>query len=346
MKLKLVLENGMEFIGCGFGEEKIGKVTFNTSMVGYQQIMYDKANFDDIVVMTYTLIGNYGINDEDYESDNVQIKGMIAKEFNSKPSNFRSNKSIIDLFKEEKVTYMYDLDTRMLSKAIRDNGEMLGIITSIDTSVNDALDKIKNYKKPECNIAIDKYEIKNKQAKRKIACIDLGARRSIFDCLSNFYDVTVFPYTAKAEQFAKYDGIFIAGGPKIASVDLVKSLIGKKPIFATGIGLNVLVEALGGKNKLMKVGHRGGNHTIKYLDTQKNYVVSQNHFYEVSDLTNTNLEILSKNLLDNSIEGVINYDKLLLGIQYNLDIEANPEDFNLLLERFNDFIDLGGKKNA
>lgn len=96
----------------------------------------------------------------------------------------------------------------------------------------------------------------------------------------------------------------------------------------------------------MKFGHRGGNHTIKYLDTQKNYVVSQNHFYEVSDLSNTNLEILSKNLLDNSIEGVINYDKLLLGIQYNLDIEANPEDFNLLLERFNDFIDLGGKKNA
>ena len=124
MKLKLVLENGKEFIGEGYGEEKIGKVTFNTSMVGYQQIMYDKANFDDIVIMTYTLIGNYGINEFDYESDKVQIKGMIAKEFNFKPSNFRSKESITDLFMREKVTFMYDLDTRMITKEIRNNGEM------------------------------------------------------------------------------------------------------------------------------------------------------------------------------------------------------------------------------
>lgn len=346
MKLKLVLENGKEFIGEGYGEEKIGKVTFNTSMVGYQQIMYDKANFDDIIVMTYTLIGNYGINDEDYESDKVQIKGMIAKEFNSKPSNFRSNMSLTDLFVKENVTYMYDLDTRMLTKEIRNNGEMLGIITPLSTSVETALEKISKYKKGEPDIKIDKYEIKNKEAKRKIACLDLGARKSIFDVLSNYYDVTVFPYDAKAEQVAKYDGIFLVGGPKIVSVDLVKNLIGKKPIFATGIGTNVLVEACGGKNELMKFGHRGGNHTIKYEDTKKNYVISQNHFYRISDLTNTNLDILSKNLLDGEIEGVVNYDKHLLGILYNLDNEANPEDFNLLLERFNDFMDLGGKKNA
>ena len=343
MKLKLVLENGLEFYGQGFGDEKIGKVVFNTSMVGYQQIMYDKANFDDIVVMTYTLIGNYGINDEDYEADNIQIKGMIAKEFNDKPSNFRSNKSIIDLFTENNVTYMYDLDTRMLSKAIRDNGEMLGIITDASTPKEDALKKIKEYVKPEIDLKIDKYEIKNKVAKKKIACIDLGARKSIFDCLSNFYDVTVFPYDAKAEQLNKFDGIFLAGGPKIVSVDLVKSLIGKKPIFATGIGLNVLVEALGGTNELMKFGHRGGNHTIKYVKTNKNFVISQNHFYKVKDLTNTNLEVLSKNLLDDTIEGVINKDKLLLGIQYNLDNEANPEDFANLLDMFDEFMN-GGKR--
>ena len=343
MKLKLVLENGMVFYGLGFGEEKIGRVTFNTSMVGYQQIMYDKANFDDIVVMTYTLIGNYGINDEDYEADNIQIKGMIAKEFNSKQSNFRSNKSIIDLFTENNVTYMYDLDTRMLSKAIRDNGEMLGIITDASTPKEDALKKIKEYVKPEIDLKIDKYEIKNKVAKKKIACIDLGARKSIFDVLSNYYDVTVFPYDAKAEQLNKFDGIFLAGGPKIVSVDLVKNLIGKKPIFATGIGLNVLVEALGGTNELMKFGHRGGNHTIKYVKTNKNFVISQNHFYKVKDLTNTNLEVLSKNLLDDTIEGVINKDKLLLGIQYNLDNEANPEDFANLLDMFDEFMN-GGKR--
>ena len=239
---------------------------------------------------------------------------------------------------------MYDLDTRMLSKEIRDNGEMLGIITDASTPVKDALEKIKNYVKPECDILIDKYEIKNKQSKRKIACIDLGARRSIFDVLSNYYDVTVFPYTVKKEQLTKYDGIVLAVGPQIVAVDLIQELIGKKPIFATGIGTNILVEALGGKNELMKFGHRGGNHTIKYTDTQKNYVISQNHFYRISDLTNTKLEILSKNLLDNEIEGVVNYEKLVLGIQYNLDNEANPEDFNLLLERFNDFLVLGGKK--
>ena len=345
MKLKLVLENGKEFYGLGFGDEKIGKVTFNTSMVGYQQIIYDKANFDDIVVMTYTLIGNYGINDEDYEADNVQIKGMIAKEFNDKPSNFRSNKSIIDLFTENNITYMYDLDTRMLSKAIRDNGEMLGIITDASTPKEEAIKKIKEYVKPEIDLKINKYEIKNKVAKKRIACIDLGARKSIFDCLSNYYDVTVFPYDVKVEQLNKFDGIFLAGGPKIVSVDLVKKLIGKKPIFATGIGLNVLVEACGGVNELMKFGHRGGNHTIKYSDTHKNYVISQNHFYKVKDLTNTNLEILSKNLLDDTIEGVINKDKLLLGIQYNLDNEANPEDFANLLDRFDSFIE-GGKNNA
>ena len=346
MKLKLVLENGKEFIGEGYGEEKIGRVTFNTSMVGYQQIMYDKTNFDDIVVMTYTLIGNYGINDFDYESDKVQIKGMIAKEFNSKPSNFRSNKSITDLFMENKVTFMYDLDTRMLTKEIRNNGEMLGIITPLSTSVETALEKISKYKKPECDIKIEKYELKNKDAKRSIACVDLGAKKSIFEVLSAYYDVTVYPYDVKAKELLKYDGIFISGGPRIESVDLVKELIGKKPIFTTGIATNVLVEAVGGSNELMKFGHRGGNHTIKYTDTHKNYVISQNHFYKISDLTNTNLEILSKNLLDNEIEGVIDYKNLLLGILYNLDNEANPEDFNLLLERFNDFIDLGGKNNA
>ena len=346
MKLKLVLENGKEFIGEGYGEEKIGRVTFNTSMVGYQQIMYDKANFDDIVVMTYTLIGNYGINDCDYESDKVQIKGMIAKEFNFKPSNFRSTKSLTDLFMEEKVTFMYDLDTRMITKEIRNFGEMLGIITPISTSVEAALEKIKNYKKPEIDLSIEKYELKNKDAKRSIACVDLGARKSIFDVLSKYYDVTVYPYDTKAKELLKYDGIFMAGGPTITSVDLVKELIGKKPIFTTGIATNVLVEALGGKNELMKFGHRGGNHTIKYTDTHKNYVISQNHFYKISDLTNTNLEILSKNLLDDEIEGVIDYKNALLGILYNLDNEANPEDFNLLLERFNDFIDLGGKDNA
>ena len=345
MKLKLVLENGMEFYGEGEGTEKIGKVVFNTSMVGYQQIVYDKANFDDIVVMTYTLIGNYGINDEDYEADNVQIKGMIAKEFNDKPSNFRSNKSIIDLFKEKNVTYMYDLDTRMLSKSIRDNGEMLGIITNATADKKECLDKLKSYKKPEADLLIDKYEIKNKIAKKKIACIDLGARRSIFDVLSNYYDVTVFPYTVKAEQLVKYDGIFLAGGPKIIAVDLVKSLIGKKPIFATGIGLNVLVEACGGINEAMKFGHRGGNHTIKYVKTNKNFVISQNHFYKVKDIANTNLEVLSKNLLDDTIEGLINENKLLLGIQYNLDNEANPEDFSNLLDMFDNLMN-GGKKNA
>lgn len=346
MKLKLVLENGKEFVGEGYGEEKIGKVTFNTSMVGYQQIMYDKANFDDIVIMTYTLIGNYGINDFDYESDKVQIKGMIAKEFNAKPSNFRSKESIIDLFEKEHVTFMYDLDTRMITKEIRNNGEMLGIITPISTSVETALEKIAKYKKPDIDLTIEKYSIENKNAKRKIACVDLGARRSIFSALANHYDVTVYPYDVKAKELLKYDGIFMAGGPKIVDVDLVKELIGKKPIFTNGIATNVLVEALGGTNEAMKFGHRGGNHTIKYTDTLKNYVVSQNHFYRIKDLTNTNLEILSKNLLDGEIEGVIDYKNLLLGILYNLDDEANPEDYNLLLERFNDFIDLGGKNNA
>ena len=343
MKLKLVLENGKEFIGEGYGEEKIGKVTFNTSMVGYQQIMYDKANFDDIVIMTYTLIGNYGINEFDFESDKVQIKGMIAKEFNFKPSNFRSKESITDLFMREKVTFMYDLDTRMITKEIRNNGEMLGIITPISTSTEVALEKIAKYKKPEIDLEIEKYAIENKDAKRRIACVDLGARKSIFNVLSEYYDVEVFPYTVKPKELLKYDGIFMAGGPEIIAVDLVKELIGKKPIFTTGIATNVLVQALGGANELMKFGHRGGNHTAKYTDTKKNYVISQNHFYRIKDLTNTNLEILSKNLLDDEIEGVVDYKNQLLGILYNLDNEANPEDFNLLLERFNDFIDLGGK---
>lgn len=345
MKLKLVLQNGLEFYGEGIGEEKIGKVVFNTSMVGYQQIIYDKTNYDDIVVMTYTLIGNYGINDEDYESDDVQIKGMIAKEFNPNPSNFRSNKSIIDLFNENKVTYMYDLDTREISKAIRDNGEMLGIITNAETSKEEALEKISNYKMQECNLLIDKYEIKNKLAKYKVACIDLGAKRSIFDYLSNYFDVTVFPYTVKYENLLKYDGIFLAGGPRIEGVDLVKKLIGKKPIFATGIGCNVLALAYGASVDVMKFGHRGGNHTIKYTETNKNFVINQNHSMVVTDISNTKLEIMSKNLLDNTIEGIISKEDKAFAIQYNLDIEGSPEDFDYLISKFENNLE-GGKKNA
>lgn len=345
MKLKLVLANGMEFPGEGVGSEKIGRVVYNTSMVGYQQIIYDKANYDDIVVMTYTLIGNYGINDEDYESDKAQIKAMVAKEFNHNPSNFRSNKSIIDLFAEQNVTYLEDLDTREISKVIRDQGEMLGIITSIETSKEEALAKIKAYKKDEIDLKINKYSLKNDKAKFKLACIDLGAKKSIFNVMSNYYDVEVFPYDVKAKDLKDFDGIFLAGGPKIVSVDLVKELIGKKPILAQGIGCNVVAEAYGAKNKLMATGHRGGNHNVKYTKTFKNFVIAQNHDYVITDTLNK-FDILCKNLLDDTIEGIINEKDLVLALQYNLDNEASPEDFNNIINMFNEFLNKGGKKNA
>lgn len=347
MKRKLVLKTGQEFYGLGFGEQVIGKVVFNTSMVGYQEILTDKANYNKIVLMTYTLIGNYGINDDDYESDNIQVAGLIVKEYNPNPSNFRSNKTINQLLEENKKTILYDIDTREVSKLIRDNGEMLGMITDASKPLEECLKEINEYEEKKLDLTIKKYELKNKNAKYKIACLDLGAKRNIFKVLSKTFDVTVFPYNASKNDLLKYDGLFLAGGPEIVAVDLIKELKGKMPIFATGIGQDIVALAYGAKVDEMKFGHRGGNHTVKYTDTLKNAVIAQNHDYVVTDINNTDLELLSYNLLDNSIEGLTCKKDYLLSIQYNLDSEASPEDYELLINKFaNNMEEFGGKNNA
>lgn len=344
MKRKLVLANGQEFYGQGSGEV-IGELVFNTSMVGYQEILTDKANFNKIVLMTYTLIGNYGINNDDFEADDVQVSGMIAKEFNPNPSNFRSIKSLNQLLEEKGTPIFYDTDTREISKCIRDNGEMLAMITDVDKSLDQCLKEINEYQEKKINLEIKKYEIKNKHADYHIAAIDLGARKNIFQTLAQDFDVTVFPYDAKVLDLLKYDGLFLAGGPEIIDVELIREIKGKLPIFATGIGHDVVALAYGAEVNKMKFGHRGGNHTIKYTDTGKNAVISQNHNYVVTNIENTNLEELSYNLLDKTNEGLICKKDHLLSIQYNLDKEASPEDYELLINKFKQNMkEFGGKR--
>lgn len=345
MKRKLVLKTGQEFYGLGGGKEVIGEIVFNTSMVGYQEVLTDKANFNKIVLMTYTLIGNYGINPDDYEADEIMAAGLIAKEINPNPSNFRSNKSITQLLEENETPVLYDVDTREISKIIRDNGEMLAMITDVDKPLDECLKEMEAYKEKKCNLEIKKYEIKNKNANYRIAALDLGARRNIFKTLAEEFDVTVFPYNVKVMDLLKYDGLFIAGGPEIIDVELIKEIKGKLPIFATGIGHNVVALAYEARVEKMKFGHRGGNHTIKYTDTGKNAVISQNHNYVVSNIDNTNLDELSYNLLDKTNEGLTCKKDYLLSIQYNLDKEASPEDYELLINKFKQNMkEFGGKR--
>ena len=349
MNRKIVLEDGSEYCGYGFGDnsDRVCEIVFNTSMVGYQEIVSDPTYMYQMVVMTYPIIGTCGVS-ADTETKTPTIGGLIVREYNDLPSNFRYVKTLSEVMEENRIPGIYGLDTRKLTRSIRDNGCRKVLITSIDTPTSVALEIIKNTQIP--TDAVSKVSCKRKwysrthNAKFNIVLVDCGIESNTVELLNSFgCNVAVVPYNTDADEiFAmKPDGVVISDGPGNPDdtpmlIELVKKLRGKCAIFGTGLGHEVIALAYGAKIEKLKFGHRGVNHPVKNILNGVVEVTSQNHGYVVSaeSLKKTDLELVQINLIDSTVEGMRNDKDKVFSIQYQTESGLNSLDKNSLFTQF------------
>ena len=292
----LLLSDGKKFEGdqLGYLGETVGEVCFNTGMTGYQEILTDPSYCSQIVTMTSPHIGNYGITEEDEESSKIQVSGFAIKEESIAPSNWRSAGSLNEYLNKNKIVGIQNIDTRSLTRHIRDQGAMNGIISSVDNDIDGLTNKLKDA--PTMSgldlakvVSTKKIYKWSDTGKFKVAAIDYGIKRNILNILSdNNCEVTVFPAKTTAKDILNFDpdGVFLSNGPGDPSavtygIEMVKDLLGLKPIFGICLGHQILSLALGGETFKLKFGHRGINHPVKNLETGIVEITSQNHGFAV-----------------------------------------------------------------
>ncbi len=348
--VKLVLENGQEFPGfsCGAGRTIVGEVVFNTSVVGYQEILSDPSYTNQIVVMTYPLMGNYGITDDDFETKSPTLGAMVMRECCETPSNFRYTKTLDETLEEAKIPGISGIDTRRLTRVIRDEGCMRGAIVGIDTPLEEALRLISTT--PADHDVVAKVSCKKRWFSRtqnqkfNVVAIDCGIKYNIIRSLNaRGCNVIIVPFDMPAEQIMAFnpDGIFISNGPgDPKDVEPVKNLVerlrGKLPIFGICLGHQIISLAYGAETYKLKFGHRGGNHPVKNLLNGKIEITSQNHNYAVrpESLEGTGLKITHLNLLDHTVEGVRSDEDRIFSVQYHPESAPGPQDSGYLFDIF------------
>ena len=349
----LLLADGRIFEGKSFGYqgETTGEVCFNTGMTGYQEILTDPSYCKQIVTMTSPHIGNYGINEEDIESENIQVAGFVIKEETMTPSNWRSTQSLGEYLKKNKIVGIKEIDTRSLTRHIRDKGAMNGIISSNDLDIQSLDKKLKKF--PDMNgldLAKDvttqkKYKWPGK-GQYKVAVIDFGIKKNILRLLSNAgCELTVFPASIKAEDILSFepDGVFLSNGPGdplavTYGIETVKKLLGKVPLFGICLGHQILALALGASTFKLKFGHRGINHPVRNNEKNTVEITSQNHGFAV-DLDSLPPNVISThiNLNDNTSGGIRCTDIPAFSVQYHPESSPGPHDSRYL---FNQFIEM------
>ena len=347
---KLILSDGSEYYGYGFGSkhEKITEIVFNTSLVGYQEILSDPSYTYQTVVMAYPLIGNYGMTEEDFETDIPTIGGLAVRDYNDQPSNFRSKYTLSEIMEKYKIPGIYGIDTRKLVRSIRDLGSRKALLTDIGTSLQDGLRRLDLYNIPRD--AVSQVSRKNVQhytvtdGKYHVAAIDCGMKQNIVRTLNRRgCSVTIVPWNTSVQEIEKLrpDGVFLSNGPGNPAdvqtvVELVKALKGEYPIFGICLGHQIISLAYGARIYKLKFGHRGGNHPIKNLRTGKIEITSQNHSYAVDEasLANTRLKATHINLLDQTVEGVACEEDRVFGVQYHPESAPGPQDSGYLFEQF------------
>ena len=351
---KLVLEDGSVYPGTLFGDEgqlgRVAELVFNTSMVGYQEILSDQSYTDQFVVMTYPLIGNYGMTDEDYETHNLTIGGMIVREYNDQPSNFRYTKTLSEVMIEYHIPGLCGIDTRKLTRSIRDHGSRRAALVPIDMPVEEAIALIEATPVPHDQVSRvscrKRWYSRTANAAYNVVAIDCGIKLNIIRSLNaRGCNVTVVPYNTPAEEIErmKPDGLFLSNGPGDPEdvtevISTVRSLVGKYPLFGICLGHQILSLALGAKTYKLKFGHRGGNHPVRDLTTGRVEITSQNHSYAVdeSTLPGTGLTVTHVNLLDGTVEGVACPEKRAFSVQYHPESAPGPQDSSYLFDRFLD----------
>lgn len=344
MKARLILEDGTIFEGKAFGylKDSVGEVVFNTSMTGYGEVLTDPSYYGQIVTMTYPLIGNYGINLEDVESSGVHVKGFIVREKSDNPNNFRCEMDIDTYLKQNKIIGLEGIDTRALTKILRNNGTMRGIITLENFTLEDVVSKIGKFSNTEAVKTVTRKEKEYiKGNGPKVVVMDFGVKQNILRSFkARGCDLVVFPATTSADEILKEnpDLIFLSNGPGDPEdledvIKNIKELIGKKPIAGICLGHQLLALTLGGQTGKLKFGHRGGNHPVKDLEDQKVYITSQNHGYYVSRMPE-NMEVTHINLNDNTVEGMRHKELPIYSVQYHPEACPGPKDNDYIFDKF------------
>ncbi|MEY7999679.1 carbamoyl phosphate synthase small subunit [Clostridium sp. Mt-5] len=344
MKAKLILENGNTFQGEAFGylKDSIGEVVFNTGMTGYGEILTDPSYYGQIVTMTYPLIGNYGVDLGDLESDLPKVKGLIVREICNYSSNFKSEMELDDYLKINKIIGLSGIDTRELTKVLRSKGTMKGIITEENLNFATVKNTIESFSNKNAVSEVstrEKYTVGS--GRKSIAVLDFGIKKSM---IKAFVDrqcrVTVFPARTKAEDVLEIDPdlIFLSNGPGDPGdldyeIENIKKLIGKKPIVGICLGHQLLALAMGGTTAKLKFGHRGCNHPVKDLMNGKVRITSQNHGYYVNKLPE-GMEMTHVSLNDGTIEGMKHKRFPIFSVQFHPEACPGPEDNNYIFDEF------------
>lgn len=347
MNGKLVLANGQEFLGklSGACKPAMGEVVFTTGMTGYWETITDPSYAGQMVTMTYPIQGNYGVNEISGESGQVWAKGLIVREFCQYPSHYLSQGSFEDFLRTHQVTAISELDTRALVRVLRNHGVMNGIIVDDTVSKEDALHMLSHLEAkdyvPEvaCKVA---HEIAGNGT--HVAVMDFGAKNNILRMLKGLgCRITVFPPHATAEEILAIqpDGLLLSNGPgapefRVEAIETVRQLAGKLPIAGICLGHQIIALAMGAKTYKLSFGHRGGNHPVKELATNRVRMTSQNHGYAVDlrSMEDTELEVTHVQINDHTVEGLKHKRLPMKSLQYHPEGSPGPQDSAFYFEDF------------